>query len=179
MSVRRFMQATPSIGENTYIDEMASVIGQVAIGNDCSVWPFASIRGDVHHITIGHRTSIQDGCVLHVTHDSEYHPGGAALTVGDDVTVGHKVTLHACTILNLCIIGMGSIVLDKAVIEPDVILGAGSLVPPGKTLESGFLWVGTPAVKRRPLTNEERAFIRHSAANYVALKNNYLNTKIK
>lgn len=174
MSVRRFMQAYPQIGANTYIDEMAVVIGNVNIGDDSSIWPFASIRGDIHHITIGHRTSIQDGCVLHVTHDSEYHPGGSPLIIGSDVTVGHNVTLHACHISDLCIIGMGSIVLDKVMIEPEVILGAGSLVPPGKTLESGFLWVGSPAVKKRALTEQERAFIRYSAQSYVKLKNNYL-----
>jgi len=174
MSVRRFLQATPQIGANTYVDDMAVVIGNVTIGDDSSVWPFASIRGDIHHITIGERTSIQDGCVLHVTHDSEYHPGGQPLIIGNDVTVGHKVTLHACTISSLCIIGMGSIVLDKAVIESEVILGAGSLVPPGKTLESRYLWVGAPAVKKRPLTEKELAFIRYSATSYVKLKNNYL-----
>jgi carbonic anhydrase/acetyltransferase-like protein (isoleucine patch superfamily) len=135
------------------------------------------VRGDIHQITIGERTSIQDGSVLHVTHDSEYHPGGAPLTIGDDVTVGHKVTLHACTLSSLCIIGMGSIILDNAVVESDVILGAGSLVPPGKTLTSGYLWLGSPAIKKRPLTEQELAFIRYSAKSYVKLKNQHLEQK--
>ncbi len=177
MSVRRFLQTTPTIGANTYIDETAVVIGDVTIGDDTSIWPFASVRGDVQKITIGHRTSIQDGCVLHVTHDSEYHPGGAPLLIGNDVTVGHKVTLHACTISDLCIIGMGAIILDNALVEPEVIVGAGTLVPPGKILESGFLWLGSPCVKKRPLTAQELSFIRYSAKSYVKLKNQYLSQK--
>ncbi len=174
MSVRSFLQHTPQIGANVFVDDMAAVIGNVSIGDDSSIWPFASVRGDVHRITIGARTSIQDGCVLHVTHDSQYHPGGTPLIVGSDVTVGHRVTLHACTISDLCIIGMGAVVLDNAMIESDVILGAGSLVPPGKVLASGFLWVGAPAIKKRPLTSEELNFIRYSAASYVKLKNDHL-----
>ncbi|MBS0287110.1 MAG: gamma carbonic anhydrase family protein [Proteobacteria bacterium] len=177
MRVRSFMQHTPKIGKNVYIDEMAVIIGNVRIDDETSVWPFASIRGDVHQITIGHRTSIQDGSVLHVTHDSQYHPGGAPLQIGNDVTVGHRATLHACTIHDFCIIGMGAIVLDNAIIQQDVILAAGALVPPGKILESGYLWVGAPAIRKRPLTKEELAFIRYSAASYVKLKNNYLSQK--
>jgi carbonic anhydrase/acetyltransferase-like protein (isoleucine patch superfamily) len=172
--LRPYLKHFPKIGENTYIDPQSAVIGNVVIGKDSSIWPFACIRGDVQAITIGSRTSIQDGCVLHVTHDSQYHPGGFPLHVGDDVTVGHKATLHACTILDACIIGMDSIILDGAIIESDTILGAGTLVPPGKKLPSGFLWVGSPCVQKRPLTPEEIAFIRYSAQNYVKLKNDYL-----
>ncbi len=177
MAVRSFQQYRPSVGANAYIDEMAMIIGNVTIGDDSSVWPFACIRGDIHPIIIGERTSIQDGSVLHVTHDSEYHPGGAPLTIGNDVTVGHKVTLHACTLSSLCIIGMGSIILDNAVVESEVILGAGSVVPPGKKLTSGYLWVGSPAIKKRPLSEQELAFIRYSAMSYVKLKNQYLEQK--
>lgn len=175
MPLRPYLEHKPRIGKNTYIDPLAAIIGNVEIGEDCSIWPFASIRGDVHRIVIGNRTSIQDGCVLHVTHDSDYHPGGFPLLIGSDVTVGHKATLHACTIQDACIIGMDAVVLDNAVVESEVILGAGSLVPPGKVLTSGFLWVGAPCVKKRPLTKEEITFIRYSAQNYVKLKNNYLN----
>ncbi|MBS0288992.1 MAG: gamma carbonic anhydrase family protein [Proteobacteria bacterium] len=176
MAIRPFQQFTPSIDQNVYIDDMAVIIGNVTIAKDCSIWPFASVRGDIHHIQIGENTNIQDNCVLHVTHDSKYHPGGSPLIIGKGVTVGHHVTLHACTISNDCIIGMGSIVLDKAMIEPNVILAAGSLVSPGKVLESGYLWLGAPAVKKRRLSDEELAFIQYSAQNYVKLKNTYLGT---
>jgi carbonic anhydrase/acetyltransferase-like protein (isoleucine patch superfamily) len=173
MPIRPFRQYLPQIGARTYVDDNAVIIGQVIIGEDSSIWPFASIRGDMQAITIGSRTSIQDGCVLHVVHDSTYHPSGIALSVGSDVTVGHKATLHACTIHDRCLIGMDSVVLDGAIVESDVILGAKSVVSPGKILESGYLWLGSPAIKKRPLTQEELAFIRHSAQNYVLLKNQY------
>lgn len=174
MTKRTFQQWTPKLGENIYVDPNASIIGNVTIGDDCSIWPFASIRGDVHYIAIGNRTNIQDNCTLHVTHSSDYNPGGAPLIIGDDVTVGHRVILHACTVQDRCVVGMGSIVLDGAVLQSDIILGAGSLVPPGKVLESGYLWVGSPAVKKRPLTDGEIEFLRYSAHNYVLLKNEYL-----
>lgn len=179
MAIRPFLQHFPRIAASTYVDEMAAIIGDVTIGEDSSIWPFASIRGDVQKISIGHRTSIQDGCVLHVTHDSQYNPGGFKLSIGSDVTVGHKVTLHACTISDNCIVGMNSVVLDGAVVESNVIVGAGSLVPPGKILTSGFLWLGSPVVKKRPLTPEELGFIQYSAQSYVTLKNNYLGKNTK
>lgn len=175
MNIRPFQQWTPQLGNNTYVDPNASVIGNVIIGEDCSIWPFASIRGDVHAISIGARSNVQDNCTFHVTHDSDYNPGGFPLVIGDDVTVGHRVILHACTVQDRCIVGMGSIVLDGAVLQSDIILGAGSLVPPGKVLESGYLWVGSPAVKKRPLTDGEIEFLRYSANSYVILKNRYLN----
>lgn len=176
MTVRTYLNNSPLIAKTTYIDPMALVIGQVQIGEDSSVWPFACIRGDVHHITIGNRTSIQDGCVLHVTHDGPYTPGGRALLIGNDVTVGHKVILHACTVEDRCIIGMGATILDGALVQSEVIVGAGSLVPPGKILESGYLWLGTPVIKKRPLTDAEKVFILYSAGSYVTLKNNYLHS---
>lgn len=174
MPVRMYQKTSPIIGERSYIDPLAAIIGQVTIGQDSSVWPFASIRGDMHFITIGDRTSIQDNSVLHITHAGEYHPQGAPLIIGNDVTVGHRVILHGCTIKDRVIVGMGSIVLDDAVIESNVILGAGSLVPPGKVLESGYLWLGAPVMKKRPLTEEEKKFIEYSANNYVKLKDHYL-----
>lgn len=175
MSIRTFQQWTPKLGHNVYVDPNASIIGNVTIGDDCSIWPFASIRGDMHAISIGNRSNIQDNCTFHITHPSKYHPGGFPLIIGDDVTVGHRVILHACTVQDRCVVGMGSIVLDGAVLQSDIILGAGSLVTPGKILESGYLWVGSPAVKKRPLTDEEIEFIRYSAHNYVLLKDQYLN----
>ena len=141
----------------------------MSIGEDASVWPLCSVRGDVHDIRIGARTNIQDNSVLHVTHDGDYAPGGYPLIIGDDVTVGHGVIVHACTVGNRCLIGMGSIVLDGAIIEDEVMLGAGSLVSPRKTLESGYLYVGSPAKKVRELNDKERAFFKYSAEHYVKL----------
>ncbi len=157
-----------------YVDETALVVGDVHIGDDSSVWPMAIVRGDVHSIRIGKRTSVQDGCVLHVTHAGPFNPDGHDLVIGDDVTIGHKAMLHGCTIGDCCLIGMGSVVMDGAVVESEVVLGAGSVVPPGRVLTSGFLWVGSPARKIRPLTPEETAFFKYSADNYVKLKNRYL-----
>ena len=130
--------------------------------------------GDVNAITIGARTSIQDGSVLHVTHDGPYRPGGRALIVGSDVTVGHRVTLHACTIGNACLIGMGSILLDDVIVEDRVMIGAGTLVSPGKRLETGGLYVGSPAKRVRELKQSELDFLTYSAAHYVKLKDEYL-----
>jgi carbonic anhydrase/acetyltransferase-like protein (isoleucine patch superfamily) len=133
----------------------------------------AVIRGDVNYIRIGRRTSIQDGSVLHVTHRHETLPEGHPLLIGDEVTVGHNVTLHGCTIGHRCLIGMGSTVLDGAILEEDVLLGAGSLVPPGKRLEGGYLWIGAPVKRARPLTETEREWLGYSSAHYVRLKNSY------
>jgi carbonic anhydrase/acetyltransferase-like protein (isoleucine patch superfamily) len=164
----------PALGERVYVDPAAVVIGRVTLGQDASVWPMAVLRGDVNSIAVGARSNIQDASVLHVTHDGPYSPGGLPLIVGDDVTVGHAVTLHACTVGDRCLIGMNSCVLDGAVIEDDVMLGAGSLVPPGKRLESGGLYRGSPAVRARALTDAEREMLRYSAAHYVRLKDRYL-----
>ena len=174
MTVRPHNGITPTIAAGAYVDPSAVVIGRVTIGEDASIWPMAVVRGDVHEVHIGARTSIQDGSVLHVTHDSHYAPGGQALIVGADVTVGHRVVLHACTIGNSCLIGMGSVVLDDVTIEDFVILGAGSLVSPGKTLQSRGLYVGSPARRTRDLKDEEIAFLAYSAQHYVTLKDVYL-----
>ncbi|MFC3608085.1 gamma carbonic anhydrase family protein [Stutzerimonas tarimensis] len=174
MTIRNYRNMTPDIGERTFIDESAVIIGDVALGADCSVWPLAVIRGDMHHIRIGSRTSIQDGSVLHITHAGPFNPDGYPLVVGDEVTVGHQVTLHGCRIGNRVLVGMGSIVMDGAVVEDEVMIGAGSLVPPGKTLESGFLYVGRPVKQVRPLNDDERRFFSYSADNYVRLKEGYL-----
>jgi len=115
--IRSFENHAPQIASSAYVDETALVIGNVEIGEDASVWPMCVVRGDIHQIHIGNSTNIQDGSVLHVTHDSEYGPGGSPLIVGHEVTIGHQVTLHACTVGDQCLIGMGSIVLDDAVIE--------------------------------------------------------------
>lgn len=172
-NIRNFEGFTPQIADTVFIDESAVVTGNVAIGEDSSVWPCCSVRGDIHSITVGARTNIQDGSVLHVTHDSEFAPGGFKLTVGDDVTVGHNVILHACTIEDLCLIGMGSVVLDGAVVQSGAMVGAGSLVPPNKLLEGGYMWLGSPVKKTRELTDREKAFLKYSAQHYVKLKNRH------
>ena len=164
----------PTLGARVYVDPAAVVIGRVSLGEDASVWPMTVIRGDVNEIEVGARTNVQDGSVLHVTHDGPYSPGGLPLIVGADVTVGHAVTLHACTVGDRCLIGMNSCVLDGAVIEPDVMLAAGSLVSPGKRLESGALYRGSPARRARDLSEQELEMLRYSAAHYVKLKDRYL-----
>jgi len=173
MSLRPYLDALPHLGERVYVDPAATVIGQVTLADDVSIWPGAVVRGDVNVIHIGARSNIQDGAVCHVTHDGPYSPGGAALTIGADVTVGHRAVLHACTIGARCLIGMGALILDGAVLEEEVMLGAGALVPPGKRLDSGWLYVGSPARPARLLREAERGFLAYSAAHYVRLKDRY------
>ncbi len=174
MTIRSYQGVFPDIHRKVYIDPASEVIGKVTIGADSSVWPMVVIRGDVNEISIGKETNIQDGAVLHVTHASDFVPGGQALHVGDRVTVGHNATLHACRVGSNSLIGMGSIVLDGAVIEPEVMLGAGALVPMGKTLEGGYLWIGSPAKRIRPLKAEEREFLAYSARHYIDLAAEYM-----
>jgi carbonic anhydrase/acetyltransferase-like protein (isoleucine patch superfamily) len=157
-----------------YVDPAATVIGKVTLGDDVSIWPGAVLRGDVNSIEVGARSNVQDGAVLHVTHDSRYKPGGRNLVVGADVTIGHKAMLHACTIGNACLVGMGSIILDDVVTEDFVMIGAGALVPTGRQLKRGGLYVGSPARRVRELTEQELEFLLYSAANYIELKNDYL-----
>ena len=174
MTIKSHNGKKPTIHASAYIDESAVVIGDVTVGEDSSLWPMVVARGDVNAITIGHHTNIQDGSVLHVTHDFYQAPGGIALTVGNYVTVGHKAILHACAIGDYCLIGMGAIVMDNARLPDRMVIGAGSLVPPGKQLESGFLYVGNPVRKSRELKEEELELIKHSALHYVELKNQYV-----
>ena len=174
MAIRRFAQHTPKVGPRVFIDRSAVVLGDVEIGEDSSVWPLTVIRGDMHRIRIGARTSVQDGSVLHITHAGPFNPDGYPLLIGDEVTIGHNVTLHGCTLGNRILVGMGSIVMDGAVVEDEVVIGAGSLVPPGKVLQSGYLYVGSPVKQARALTDQERAFFAYSAANYVKLKDLHL-----
>lgn len=172
--IRSFNQQHPVLGDGVYVDSQALVLGDVVLGDDSSVWPMAVIRGDMHQIRIGQRCSIQDNAVLHITHASSYRPEGFPLTLGDEVTVGHGVILHGCSIGNRVLIGMGSKVLDGATLDDELMLGANTLVPPGKHLVSGYLYVGSPAKPARLLTDEERRFLGYSALNYVKLKNQYL-----
>lgn len=174
MTIRAFNNITPTIGARVYIDEQSSVIGKVTIGDDSSVWPFTVVRGDVNTITIGQRTNIQDNSTVHVTHDSHYNPGGYATIIGDDVTVGHQVIVHACTIGNRCLIGMGSVIMDNVTIGDNVIVGAGSLVTQNRVLESGYLYLGRPAKPVRQLDAEQLERLLYSAQHYVRLKDQYL-----
>ncbi|MDF0535379.1 gamma carbonic anhydrase family protein [Shewanella sp. A32] len=165
---------TPTLGQRVYIDETCVLVGDITLGDDASVWPLVAARGDVNRIVIGLRSNIQDGSVLHVTRRSTSNPEGYPLLIGDDVTVGHKAMLHGCTIGNRVLIGMGAIILDNVVVEDDVIIGAGTVVPPGKRLQAGYLYMGNPARQARPLTEQERLFLPASADNYVRLKAEYL-----
>ncbi len=174
MSIRRFNEKQPILGEAVFIDDSAVVIGDVTIGNDVSIWPMTVIRGDVESITIGEGTNVQDGSVLHVSHAGKFSTQGHPLRIGNYVTIGHKAVVHACTIGDYCLIGIGAIIMDDAVIEDFVMLGAGSLVAPGKRLESGYLYVGSPAKQVRPLKEAEKEFLQYSAEHYIHLKNEHL-----
>ncbi|GAB2198240.1 gamma carbonic anhydrase family protein [Sessilibacter sp. MAH4] len=173
-SIRTLAGKTPKLGERVFVDDSAVVIGDVELGDDSSVWPCAVIRGDMHRIRIGARTSVQDNSTLHITHAGPFNEDGWPLIIGDDVTIGHGATLHGCTIHNEVLIGIGCTVLDGAVVESQVIIGAGSLVPPGKRLESGYMYMGSPAKQVRPLKDKEKAFFKYTAGNYAKLKDEYL-----
>jgi carbonic anhydrase/acetyltransferase-like protein (isoleucine patch superfamily) len=164
----------PQLGKQVYIHESAVVIGDVQLADNCSVWPYAVIRGDVNNIVIGQDTNIQDGSVLHVTHVKDRDNPGFPLIVGKQVTVGHKALLHGCTIGNQVLIGMGAIIMDGAILADQIVIGAGALVAPGKKLNSGYLYMGQPAKAVRKLTSAELNNLAYSAAHYVRLKNNYL-----
>lgn len=173
MTVRDFESIKPRIAASAYVDETALVIGAVTLEEDVSLWPKVVARGDVNSIHVGARTNVQDGTILHVSHDSEFAPGGFALHLGADITVGHQAILHGCTVEDRCLIGMAATVMDGAIVRSGAIVGAGSLVPPGRELEGGFLWVGSPARKARALRPDEEGFLDYSAAHYVELKNRH------
>ena len=174
MAIRSYKNITPSLGLRAYVDDTAVVIGDVELAEDASIWPLCVVRGDVNAIRIGRRTNIQDHTVIHVSHRHAALPEGRATRIGDDVTIGHRCILHACTVGNTCLIGMGSIILDGAMLHDRVLLGAGSLVTEGKELEGGYLWLGQPARRVRPLTEKELAWLEYSARHYVKLKDDYL-----
>jgi carbonic anhydrase/acetyltransferase-like protein (isoleucine patch superfamily) len=174
MNLRPYREWRPVVGQRVWIDPAAVVIGRVTLGDDASIWPGAVLRGDVNRIEIGARTSIQDGSILHVASDRLAGEGGIPLIVGDDVTVGHRVILHACTVGNRCLIGMGAILMDGAVAGDESIVGAGSLVPAGRRIPPRTLWIGSPARQARALTGQEIDYLLASAAHYVALKDDYL-----
>ncbi|KFN44136.1 gamma carbonic anhydrase family protein [Arenimonas oryziterrae] len=175
MNLRPFEQIFPTVGERVFVDPAATVIGDVVLGDDVSVWPGTVIRGDVNFIRIGARTNIQDGTIIHVTHDGPYgKPGGFATIIGEDVTIGHGAIVHACVIEDACLIGMGSTVLDGAVVKKNGFVGAGAVIPPGKTVGSGELWLGNPARCVRRLSDKEIEQLYYSAQHYLRLKDRYL-----
>ncbi len=161
--IKPYRHWRPQCNRAAFIAASAEVIGRVHIGQDASIWYQSVLRGDVHDIHVGQRTNIQDHCVLHTSH------GVSPCIVGNEVTVGHRAILHGCEIGDRCLIGMGAIVMDKAVIESECLLAAGSLVPEGKILHGGYLYAGIPAKQKRELTSEERDFLRQSAGHYVEL----------
>ena len=175
MTLRPYLDQFPRLGERVYVDPAASVIGDVELADDVSVWPGCVVRGDVNFIRVGARTNIQDGTVIHVSHDGPHaRLGGFATVIGEDVTIGHKAIVHACRIGNAALIGMGAIVLDGAVVESHGFVGAGAVVPPGKTVGRGELWLGNPARKVRVLSEADIEGLYYSAQHYVRLKNRYL-----
>ncbi len=171
---RPYQGIYPNLGSSVYVDSSAVLVGDISIADHVSIWPLVAARGDVNTISIGARTNIQDGTVLHVTRRSESNPEGNLLAIGEDVTIGHKCMLHGCVLGDRILVGMGAIIMDGAIVEDDVFIGAGTLVPPNKTLTSGYLYVGNPAKQVRKLKDSEVAFLKQSAINYINLKNDYL-----
>jgi carbonic anhydrase/acetyltransferase-like protein (isoleucine patch superfamily) len=172
--LRSFKGIMPTLGARAYVDPAATVIGDVVLGDDVSIWPGAVLRGDVHYIRIGARSNVQDGAVVHVTHDGPYSPGGFPTIVGEGVTIGHAAVIHACTIEDYCLIGMHATVLDGAVVKKYGFVGAGSVVPPGKVVGERELWLGNPAQRVRLLTDKQIEQLHYSADHYVRLKDVYL-----
>lgn len=172
--ITKFKDYTPTIGKNTWIAPSADVIGRCEIGEDSSVWFQTTIRADVHFITIGSRTSIQDGSMIHVTHHKKADMSdGNPTTIGDDVTIGHKVMLHGCTIEDACLVGMSATILDGAIIGKESIVGAGSLVTKNKVFPPRSLIMGSPAKVVRELNEDEIKELYASASRYVKFKNEY------
>ena len=156
MSIRSYKQITPSIDSSVYVDDSAVLVGDIEIGEQSSIWPLVAV---------------QDGTIIHVDEPSQ---NGLPCIIGEDVLIGHKCMLHGCSLGNRILVGMGAIIMDGAIVQDDVFVAAGALVAPNKVLESGFLYVGNPAVKKRPLKESEQAFLKQSALNYVKLGAEYL-----
>lgn len=171
--IRTFQGIKPTIPDSCFIEDTAVVIGDVVLGEDCSVWFNAVIRGDVNHIRIGNRTNVQDLCMLHVTHDT--HP----LIIGNEVIIGHSVVLHGCTIKDRVLVGMGAIVMDGAVIGEDSVVGAGALVVEGTVVPPKSVILGSPGRVRRGVSDAELAWIKESAANYVKYARQYMDDSPK
>lgn len=174
-TIRTLEGKTPSIAKRVFVDPTAVVIGDVTLEDDVSIWPMATLRGDVNSIHIGKACNIQDAAILHVSHDGPYTHGGHPLILEKGITIAHRVTLHGCHIESFCLIGIGAIVLDGVHVEDHVMVAAGSLVPPGKVLKKGHLYLGNPARAIRVLTDAELENLEYSAQHYIKVKNKYLN----
>lgn len=174
-----FKDKSPKIGQNVFIAQGAKVIGEVEIGDESSIWFNCVLRGDVNFIKIGKRSNIQDLTTVHVWHrefneDGSLKDAGFPTQIGDDVTIGHNCVIHACTIKNRVLVGMNAVIMDDALIEDDSIVGAGSVVTKGKKFPPRSLILGNPAKLVRELKDEEVAFLKISAQNYVHFKNDFL-----
>lgn len=174
MSLRPYLDRVPTLGQRVYVDPQSAVIGGVTLGDDVSIWPMCVVRGDVNRIVIGDRTNVQDGTVIHVTHDGPFTRGGIPTLIGSDVTIGHGAIVHACTVGDFALIGMGARILDGATVSRYGFVGAGAVVPPGKTVGEAELWLGNPARCVRRLTDRELEQLTYSAQHYVRLKDRYL-----
>lgn len=174
LHIRQFKNQKPVMGDRCFIDPQACIIGNVALGDDVSIWPMVVLRGDLEKITISDRSNIQDGTVIHTTQRSDDNPEGYPTTLGCDVTVGHGAILHGCNIGDRVLVGIRASVLDGAVVPSDTMIGAGGLVTPGKQLKSGYLYMGSPVKAARELTDDELAFLKISAQNYITLKDKHL-----
>lgn len=166
--IKAYRGVTPTIADTAFIEDTAVIVGDVVIKSESSVWFHSVVRGDVNFIRIGRRTNVQDLSLLHVTHDT--YP----LIVGDDVTVGHHVVLHGCTIQNRVLIGMGAVLMDGVVVGDDCIIGAGALVTEHTKIPPGSLVIGAPARVKRPLRDTELAWLKESADNYVQYARDYM-----
>ena len=174
MTLRSYRGITPKLGARVYVDPAASVIGDVELGDDASIWPGTVVRGDVNLIRIGARTNLQDGTIVHVTHDGPFTQGGCPTRIGADVTIGHAAVIHACAIEDACLVGMHATILDGAVVKKHGFVGAGAVVSPGKTVGEAELWLGNPARLVRKLSDQEIEQLYYSAKHYIRLKDEYL-----
>lgn len=175
MPIRPYQGQMPRLGQRVYVDVGAHLIGDVELGDDVSLWPGVVVRGDVNYIRIGARTNVQDGTIIHVSHDGPYtRPGGYPTIIGADVTIGHGAIVHACVIEDACLIGMHSTVLDGATVRKHGFVGAGAVIPPGKTVGERELWLGNPAKLVRVLSDRDVESLYYSATHYVKLKDRYL-----
>ena len=174
-AIRPYLDRLPRLGARAYVDPAATLIGDVELGDDASLWPGAVVRGDVNFIRIGARSNLQDGCIVHVSHDGPHAKlGGFATVIGDDVTIGHNAIVHACRLEDATLVGMGAIVLDGAIVRRHGFVGAGALVAPGKVVGEAEMWLGNPARRVRVLSDAEIEGLYYSAAHYVRLKDQYL-----
>lgn len=173
MPLEPYQNIYPEIAGGAFVHSTACIIGQVTIATDSSIWPYCVLRGDVEAICVGAQTNIQDGTIIHTTHAGPFTEAGRATHVGDQVTVGHRCILHACTIEDRAFIGMNTTILDGAIIRSGAMIGANSLITSGQDITGGYLWLGQPARKNRPLTQAEQDYIVYSAEHYDRIAQSY------